>query len=595
MKSMEKFAPMQRKPSRSGKSIILKKSRKELQTTQAHMQKVNIALMDNISCDVMDERGNFGSRPIKKFPSGNVKRSWTTMVGKASSLKKDIGALRPTQLKAMAELVRKENNVKGSSKLKGRSSHNQEGFSCSSKLKDRLNHNKGHVSCAIEDRSKKLNRTNGKEFSPRMFGKDLSNNPRDNTSSMDVDKHGSFGWIDQRELIKETNYKLDYIGQVAKCYGETKNRKRRIESLLDGKAKSHAIEHSEEVVEVSNQTFREIKKPRRKVIFEEDEDEAIEDDITRLFKADAVEYSTKVSIPLCVEQLSYCCSKPIDEPTWRGILKIGQKYVSLAGHLSTKYGEKVWKLSRSLMPIVEVTKISRSKAWPKVWEVSEPNGDNIGLYFFPNEMRPNEGLYQLIKEVMENDLVLQAVIGEAEMLIFPSILLPEQYKSRSRKHEDVAAAKPLDVIGCCAHEVRLKTQHFSTHQDEVQREQQDQETTGMKSAISFESQDLPGNKTTDEAQATSVQGTPNKGFDPKVLEGRQGVALDRGMTGEAMESAINGGTLPANHGEIDQGRRLPSGKVFGFVVGHTPRLLQLIREVEHEGGVVIAMQGETIG
>jgi hypothetical protein len=30
---------------------------------------------------------------------------------------------------------------------------------------------------------------------------------------------------------------------------------------------------------------------------------------------------------------------------------------------------------------------------------------------------------------MENDLVLQAAFGEAEMLIFPTCLLPEQYKS----------------------------------------------------------------------------------------------------------------------------------------------------------------------
>ena len=36
---------------------------------------------------------------------------------------------------------------------------------------------------------------------------------------------------------------------------------------------------------------------------------------------------------------------------------------------------------------------------------------------------------QLVKEVVENDMVLQAVIGEAEMLIFPSVLLPEQHKS----------------------------------------------------------------------------------------------------------------------------------------------------------------------
>ncbi|TVU21096.1 hypothetical protein EJB05_30710, partial [Eragrostis curvula] len=561
--NMTMFAPMQRKSSRPGKSIIMKKSRKELATTRAHMQRVSI-LKGNVGCNVMDQTSNLSSQPTKQFPSedSNVKWSWTTMIRDSSPLEKDIGASRPNHFKAM-----KENNSNG----------------------------------AIEDSNKKLNCTNGKEFSFRMFGKDLSNNPRDNTSSMDVDKRGSFDWIDQREL-KETNYKLDY------CDGKTKNGKRRIGSLQDGKPKPNLVKHNEEVVEDGNQTLREMKKPRRrKVIFEEVEDEAIEDDTSRQMSIPAiVKYNAKVSMPFFVEQQSNCCSKPIAEPTWRGIFKIGQKYVSLSGHLSTKYGEKVWKLSRSLMPIVEVTKISRSKAWPKRWEASKPNGDNIGLYFFPNEMRTNDELDQLVKEVMENDLVLQAIIGEVEMLIFPSILLPKQYMTfqgknylwgvfKPRKHEGIAAAEPLNVNGCCAHGVKKEAQHFSTHQCEVQRKEQDQGTNVAKSATSFMNQDFLCIKNTHEVLAT--KGTPNKGFEPKAPEeGIQGDVLHHGMrTSEAMESAIDGGTLPANHGEIDRSRGLLSGSIFGFVAGHTSRLLQLIRELEREGGVVIAMHGETIG
>ena len=43
--------------------------------------------------------------------------------------------------------------------------------------------------------------------------------------------------------------------------------------------------------------------------------------------------------------------------------------------------------------------------------------------------RHDEDLDKLVKEVIEDDLVLQTVIGEAETLIFPSTLLPERYKS----------------------------------------------------------------------------------------------------------------------------------------------------------------------
>jgi hypothetical protein len=43
--------------------------------------------------------------------------------------------------------------------------------------------------------------------------------------------------------------------------------------------------------------------------------------------------------------------------------------------------------------------------------------------------RHDANLDQIINEVMENDLVLQVIIDEAEMLIFPSCLLPKRYKS----------------------------------------------------------------------------------------------------------------------------------------------------------------------
>ena len=43
--------------------------------------------------------------------------------------------------------------------------------------------------------------------------------------------------------------------------------------------------------------------------------------------------------------------------------------------------------------------------------------------------RQDEGLDQLVREVMQNDLALRAIIGEAEMLIFPSVLLSHHHQS----------------------------------------------------------------------------------------------------------------------------------------------------------------------
>ena len=51
------------------------------------------------------------------------------------------------------------------------------------------------------------------------------------------------------------------------------------------------------------------------------------------------------------------------------------------------------------------------------------------LIIFVSIPRQDADMDQLVKEVMENDMVLRAIVGEAEMLIFPSILLPEQHQS----------------------------------------------------------------------------------------------------------------------------------------------------------------------
>jgi len=109
----------------------------------------------------------------------------------------------------------------------------------------------------------------------------------------------------------------------------------------------------------------------------------VEDDIARSLSHAAIskDGQAKVSMPLFVEQ-QHCCSKPIDIPNWSGIFKIdGKEYISLAGHLSNKSCEKVWNLSRQLTPLVELKTLPRLEVWPKAWEASKPDGDNIGKSF----------------------------------------------------------------------------------------------------------------------------------------------------------------------------------------------------------------------
>lgn len=138
-----------------------------------------------------------------------------------------------------------------------------------------------------------------------------------------------------------------------------------------------------------------------------------------------------VSAP--TDQQHYICIQPIDRPSWTGIMKIGQVYISLAAHLSNQACKKAQELSRSLPPVMKVTMHSKLKAWPKRWEASEPTPESIGLYFFADDMRPNKDLDRLVQLVTDRKAVLKYVFGSAKLLIFPSVLL-EQCQTFQGKH-----------------------------------------------------------------------------------------------------------------------------------------------------------------
>ncbi|KAK3119815.1 hypothetical protein QOZ80_9AG0675650 [Eleusine coracana subsp. coracana] len=127
-------------------------------------------------------------------------------------------------------------------------------------------------------------------------------------------------------------------------------------------------------------------------------------------------------------------SAPIDKPYWTGIMKIGQEYISLAAHLSNTACKKVQEFSRSLPPVMKVTKHPKLKAWPSRWEESEPTAEDVALYFFPDNMRPNKDLDQLVHDVTVQSIVLKYAVGFAKLLIFPSVFLPEKFQLFQGKH-----------------------------------------------------------------------------------------------------------------------------------------------------------------
>ncbi|EMS52711.1 hypothetical protein TRIUR3_32732 [Triticum urartu] len=255
----------------------------------------------------------------------------------------------------------------------------------------------------------------------------------------------------------------------------------------------------------------------------------------------------------------------------RGIIKIGSgKFVSLAAHLSTKYCEKVWKLSRSLEPVVEVTKLSRLEAWPKSFEASRPTDDNIALYLLPMEMRQDADMDQLVKEVMENDMVLRAIVAEAEMLIFPSILLPEQHQTFQGKPYLWAVFK---------HRIVEEEQHGKGRCAQEKGKQ-------LASLFSV------GEGLNIDAGLEASEEPEMQGMEP---EQNPKLARPNAPSPTTKAPTTAAATMSANHCQDHSNMAAPTGALFGFVVQRTPRLEQLIQEMQREGAVMVAMQGQMIG
>ncbi|KAF8667261.1 hypothetical protein HU200_052929 [Digitaria exilis] len=338
-------------------------------------------------------------------------------------------------------------------------------------------------------------------------------------------------------------HKRDQLNVGNDITNNANNTRRRKELQHEEKPKSQEDNFSEG----ENPTHIIMKKRRRYIEINEDEDDNVDEspevgvDSTRLTSRDGIlkDCHDKISVPFvvdCLKEHNNCWSKPIDEPFWSGLLQVGNKdYIPLSGHLSTKSCEKVHNLSKSLTRVIEVTKLPRLKVWPKRWEGSSPINDNIGLYFFPHKMRFDKYHDQLLKEVMENDLALRSIVDGVEMLMFPSTLLPKQFQTFQMKHYLWGVFKAREVEG------------------------KDDEPDHTTEATTFAANATTTAISTDAAHAPSI---PN-------------------------DDATNAPTEP-NSSSIGA---TPS-RMLAFVVKQTPRLEQLIREMQREGALV--MQGEMI-
>ncbi|KAM0905295.1 hypothetical protein ACQ4PT_017475 [Festuca glaucescens] len=278
-------------------------------------------------------------------------------------------------------------------------------------------------------------------------------------------------------------------------------------------------------------------------------------------------------------------SQPIDEPIWSGILKINNKvFVSLVAHMSSKACRLVWELSTSLQPVVEVIKLPQLEAWPKSWKVSGPTDGDIALYFFPPTMSPSKKSDVLVEEIIDSGAAIKAVGGVAELLIFPSTILPEQYHVCQGKHylwgvfkrrEDESNKDNLveeQDASARAKEGEIQEHHFMDQQHAVQCESPDQH------AVHVENQLLAEHNC--EAQDGQLH-VPEELDHQEDEQSFTRPSADLGPDATTAKSIDSAGAVP------------PTAQLFGFVTARTPRAQQLIQQMVSEGALLFSVAEET--
>ncbi|CAK8532871.1 unnamed protein product [Lathyrus sativus] len=131
--------------------------------------------------------------------------------------------------------------------------------------------------------------------------------------------------------------------------------------------------------------------------------------------------------------------EPIADPIWSsGSLQVFNKSFDkisgLMAHLSTLACPKVLEEARHLPDVLYANLLQRSAMWPESFKKFGTNNLSIGLYFFPENESVERYYDKLVDEMISKDLAIRVMVEKTELLIFPSTLLPRQYKRFHSKY-----------------------------------------------------------------------------------------------------------------------------------------------------------------
>ncbi|BAU02161.1 hypothetical protein VIGAN_11160600 [Vigna angularis var. angularis] len=129
---------------------------------------------------------------------------------------------------------------------------------------------------------------------------------------------------------------------------------------------------------------------------------------------------------------------PIADPVWRGSLRLScpsiHTVLGLLAHMSTLACSKVLEETKLFPDVLCPDLLSRTAVWPKSFMNCGPNDDSIALYFFPDTESVERSYDKLVDHMMSGDLAIRAVVENADLLIFPSVLLPIQCRRFQEKY-----------------------------------------------------------------------------------------------------------------------------------------------------------------
>ncbi|XP_078173207.1 ASI1-immunoprecipitated protein 2-like isoform X2 [Carex rostrata] len=143
-------------------------------------------------------------------------------------------------------------------------------------------------------------------------------------------------------------------------------------------------------------------------------------------------------LPVVFDQLKSAIIPEVDL-IWQGgfeLVREGKqldRFDGFQAHFSSCVSPKVPELVKRFPSHLQLEEVPRQKTWPVQFQDGRPTEKNIAIYFFARDCESYENCYmKLVESMHKNDLALRGKIDTAELLVFPSNILPE-YSQRWNK------------------------------------------------------------------------------------------------------------------------------------------------------------------